>query len=57
MAEAEQHRMVGEHKYENMYLTDNYRPEVLDRIRKIDFAGDVLVASYPKTGKRTTIIM
>ena len=35
----------------NLYLTYNYPDAVLDRIPDIDLNEDIIIASYPKTGK------
>ena len=45
------HKLTGEHKYGNLYLPYNYPDAVLDRIPDIDLNEDIIIASYPKTGK------
>ena len=52
------HRFPGEHMYDDLVLTKTMTRHAIELIRDMPvIEGDVIIATYPKTGKTTNIIL
>ena len=56
MSEKSRHILPGEHRYQNMTLAGYMQPQVLERIRGFSLDKDVVVVSYPRTGKHCGVL-
>ena len=45
------YKLPGEHIYDGMLLFGGLCVDALEKVKTMDLTGDVVVATYPKTGE------